>query len=59
MSALGLKDYIGRISFHHITHMVFPGGLVTSGSRKPIVGSIDNTGIHTFSCFNFFSWFRL
>jgi len=41
VSALGLKDYIGRIYFYRTTHMVFPGGSVTPGSRRPSVWSID------------------
>jgi len=37
VSALGLKDYIGSIYLYPDTHVIFPGGSVTSGSNTPNV----------------------
>jgi len=37
VSALGLKDYIGRMYFYPTTHMIFPGGSVIPGSHRPNV----------------------
>jgi len=42
VSALRLKCYIGRISFYHTTHMIFPGGSVSPGSGRPDDWSIDS-----------------
>jgi len=43
VSALGLKDYIGRIySYPTPQHIIFPSGSVTPGSRWPNVWSTDS-----------------
>jgi len=43
VSALDLKDYIGRMYFYPITHIIFPGRSVsTPGSRWLNVWSIDS-----------------
>jgi len=44
MRALGLTGYIGRLYFYPTTHMIFPVGSVTPGSRKPNVWSTDLIG---------------
>jgi len=41
VNALGIKDYNGRMYFFP-RHMVFPGGSVMPGSRRPNVWSIDS-----------------
>jgi len=42
VSALSLKDHIGRIYFYPTTHTIFPGGSVMPGSHSPNIWSIDS-----------------